>query len=44
MVNLTGGAFLVHEKNELIQGVREISTALRDMKNYVTGEDILKLP
>uniref|UniRef100_A0A183BXI3 L-type lectin-like domain-containing protein n=1 Tax=Globodera pallida TaxID=36090 RepID=A0A183BXI3_GLOPA len=31
-----GGGFLAHEKNELIQGVRELSATLREMKNYVT--------
>lgn len=31
-----GVGFLTQEKNELVQGVREISATLRDMKNYVT--------
>jgi mannose-binding lectin 1 len=31
---VTGG-FLPHEKNELIQVVREVSASLRDMKHYV---------
>ncbi|KAF7637741.1 L-type lectin-like domain-containing protein [Meloidogyne graminicola] len=30
-----GGGFLLHEKNELIQVVRELSASLRDMKHYV---------
>ncbi|KAL7071216.1 hypothetical protein ACQ4LE_009442 [Meloidogyne hapla] len=29
------GGFLAHEKNELIQVVREVSASLRDMKHYV---------
>lgn len=29
------GGFQQHEKNEVIQGVRDLSTSIRDMKNYV---------
>ena len=28
---------MAHEKNELIQVVREVSASLRDMKHYVNG-------
>jgi mannose-binding lectin 1 len=35
------GEFSINEKNELIQGVREISATLRDMKNYVTGKYLI---
>ncbi|KAI1718702.1 legume-like lectin family domain-containing protein [Ditylenchus destructor] len=30
-----GGDFLPHEKNEVIQSLRDITTSIRDMKNYV---------
>uniref|UniRef100_A0AC34GB06 Uncharacterized protein n=1 Tax=Panagrolaimus sp. ES5 TaxID=591445 RepID=A0AC34GB06_9BILA len=30
-----GDGFQQHEKNEIMQGVRDLSTSIRDMKNYV---------
>ncbi|KAI1722185.1 legume-like lectin family domain-containing protein [Ditylenchus destructor] len=30
-----GGGFLPHEKNEVIQSLRDLTTSIRDMKNYV---------
>lgn len=34
-VGAAGGGFLQHEKNEALQSLRDLTSSIRDMKNYV---------